>query len=209
VWNRQSALLQEVKNVLSITYPDTDMRGDGQVIIVRFESYDVEVIPAFPLDNGQYWICDTHNGGSYKKTDPWSEVRHIDDIDKVNNGNLRPIIRMLKAWQEHCSVPLKSFLLELLAAEFLPRSPWRLNDFFYFDWIIRDFFAYLYHQANTFITVPGTQERIYLGNEWQSRTLTAYNHADKACQYEKINLVDAAGEEWQKIFGQQIPRTLK
>lgn len=207
-WNRQSALLQEVKDALSLTYPNTDMHGDGQVILVHFESYNVEVIPAFPLDNGQYWICDTHNGGSYKQTDPWSEVRHIDAIDKITNGNLRPLIHMLKAWQENCCIPLKSFMLELLAADFLQKSPWRLNDFFYFDWITRDFFAYLYHQVNTFVTVPGTQERIYLGNEWQSRTLMAYNRAEKACQYEKLNLVEAAGEEWQKIFGQQIPRML-
>jgi hypothetical protein len=31
LWNRQSALLQEVKEVLTDTYPDTDMSGDGQV----------------------------------------------------------------------------------------------------------------------------------------------------------------------------------
>lgn len=33
-WNRQSALLQEVKEVLGESYPDTDMRGDGQVVVV-------------------------------------------------------------------------------------------------------------------------------------------------------------------------------
>lgn len=208
VGNRQSALLQEVKTVLAATYPDTDMRGDGQVILVRFGSYNVEVVPAFLLQNGRYCICDTHNRGSYKQTDPWAELHHIDATDQANNRNLRPLIRMLKAWQRNCSVPLKSFQLELLAADFLPASPWRLNDFFYFDWITRDFFAYLYHRANTFITVPGTLERIYLGNEWQSRALTAYNRAEKACEYEKLNLVEAAGEEWQKIFGQQIPWTV-
>lgn len=206
--NPQSSLLQEVKTVLAATYPDTDMRGDGQVILVRFETYNVEVVPAFLLESGRYWICDTHNGGSYKQTDPWAEVRHIDSTDQTNNRNLRPLIRMLKAWQRNCSVPLKSFQIELLAADFLPASPWHLHDFFYFDWITRDFFAYLYHRANTFITVPGTFERIYLGNEWQSRALTAYDRAVKACDYEKINLVEAAGEEWQKIFGQQIPRTV-
>lgn len=62
--NRQSALLQEVKDVLKDTYPDTDMRGDGQVVIVGFNSFDVEVAPAFLLTNGRYWICDTHAGGS-------------------------------------------------------------------------------------------------------------------------------------------------
>lgn len=208
VWNRQSALLQEVKDLLADTYPDTDMRGDGQVIIVHFESYNLEVVPAFQLKNGQYWICNTHDGGSYKQTDPWAEVRYIEAVDQANNRNLRPLIRMMKGWQANCSVPIKSFQLELLAADFLGKSPWRLNSFFYFDWITRDFFAYLYHRANTVITVPGTLEPILLGNEWQSRTETAYYRAEKACRYEKDNLVEAAGEEWQKIFGQQIPRAV-
>jgi hypothetical protein len=208
VGNRQSALLQEVKAVLAGTYPDTDMRGDGQVIVVQFDTYCVEVLPAFLLQNRRYWICNTHNGGSYKTTDPSAEVDFVDAVDKTNNHNLRPLIRMLKAWQATCLVPIKSFQLELLAADFIGNSPWRLNDFFYFDWITRDFFAYLYHQANSSVVVPGTNEMIYLGNDWQSRAETAYYRAEKACRYEKINFVQAAGEEWQKIFGQQIPRTV-
>ena len=115
---------------------------------------------------------------------------------------------MIKAWQAYCSVPIKSFQLELLAADFIRNSPWRLRDFFWFDWITRDFFAYLYHRANTFISVPGTLETIYLGNDWQSRVESAYRRAVRACDHDQYNRVDAAGEEWQKIFGSQIPRTI-
>ena len=208
VWNQQSALLQEVKDILATTYPDTDMRGDGQVVLVRFGSYSVEVVPAFSLVDRRYWICDTHNGGSYKTTDPWAEVAHIDAADKATNSNLRPLIRMLKVWQVECSVPIKSFQLELVAVDFLQQSPWRHYDFFWFDWIVRDFFAYLYHRVNTDVTVPGTLELIPLGADWQSRTQSAYNRAVKACYYEQHNVVSAAGDEWQKIFGSQIPETV-
>lgn len=207
LWNRQSALLQEVKGVLAETYPDTDMRGDGQVVVVSFDSYNVEVVPAFGPANGRYWICDTNNGGFYKEADPWAELNHINTVDQANNGNLRPLIGMLKAWQEYCSVPIKSFQLELLAADFISRSPWRLYDYFWFDWICRDFLAYLYHRANRSVVVPGTLETIYLGNAWQSRAESAYWRAVKACEHEQHNRVEAAGEEWQKIFGSQIPRT--
>jgi hypothetical protein len=81
VGNRQSALLQEVKNVLSITYPNTDMSGDGQVVLVRFGSYAVEVVTAFHLTNGNYWVCDTNNGGSYKETNPPAEAAYIERVD--------------------------------------------------------------------------------------------------------------------------------
>jgi hypothetical protein len=205
--NKQSALLQEVKNCLSATYPNTAMSGDGQVVVVNFGSYSVEVVPAFELTtSGRYWICHTHNGGSYKETAPWAEVVFVDQADKDNAGNLRPLIRMLKTWQASCSVPIKSFHLEIVAAEFIAQSPWSQQTMFYFDWIIRDFFAFLYNKANSIIVVPGTQECMCLGDVWQSRALNAYQRAVKACEYEAENRVILAGEEWQKIFGTEIPR---
>jgi hypothetical protein len=111
------------------------MRGDGQVVLVRFASYSVEVVPAFLLTNGRYRICNTHDGGSYIETDPVAEVNYIETVDRANNRNLRPLIRMLKIWQQNCSVLISSFQLELVAADFLRQSPWRNRDFFWFDWI--------------------------------------------------------------------------
>jgi hypothetical protein len=67
--NKQSQLLQEVKNVLSLAYPNTAIRGDGPVVIVPFSAYNVEVIPAFALNGGGHWVCMTDNGGRYKKAD--------------------------------------------------------------------------------------------------------------------------------------------
>jgi hypothetical protein len=207
LWNRQSGLLQEVKEQLAVTYPKTDISGDGQVVMVRFDSYCVEVVPAFTA-NGRYWICDTHNGGSYKETAPWAEVNHIDGADRANSGNLRPLIRMLKAWKAWCKVPIKSFHLELLAADFLSQSPWRLKDYFWFDWLTRDFFGFLCGRGNGHVVVPGTNEVMALGNEWFSRAVSAHQRATKACDYERDNWAAAAGDEWQKIFGLDIPLTV-
>ena len=204
-WNRQSALLQEVKDVLAATYSSTDMRGDGQVVVVNFESYAVEIVPAFLLTNGRYWICDTHDGGTYRTTDPFAERGRIEAVDAANNRNLRHLVRMLKAWQDNCSVPIASFALELVAAEFLAQSAWRLKGFFYFDWLVRDFFVYLYAKAGQTIVLPGTGEVIPLGDEWKSRVVTGYRRATEACDCERDNYIYLAGEEWQKIFGQQVP----
>lgn len=208
-WNRQAALLQEVKANLARTYWNTDISGDGQVVLVNFGSYNVEVVPAFELTApGRYWICDTNNGGSYKETAPWDEVSSLEVADSANARNVRPLVRMLKAWQANCAVPIKSFHLELLAAEFIAQSPWRLYDWFYFDWIVRDFFAFLYHRANGFVLVPGTREVMILGDEWQSKAASAYRRGAKACEYEYQNRVTDAGDEWQKIFGADVPRSV-
>src|SRR5262249_50393220 len=190
--NKQSALLQEVKGVVGETYADKDMRGDGQIVLVNFGRYNVEVVPAFPLNNGGYWICDTNNGGRYKETHPSVEANNIEAVDQATNRNLRPLIRVLKAWQGYCSVPIKSFQLELVAAEFLAQCPWRIYDYFWFDWITRDFFAYLYWKANKWISVPGTSESIYLGDDWKSRAESAYWRGVKTCEYERDNYLALA-----------------
>ena len=206
--NKQSALLQEVRRVLQATYPNTNLRGDGQVVVVGFNRMSVEVVPAFVLQNGQYWICDTHDGGRYKTADPNAEINHISTINSNYSGNLRPLIMMMKAWQAQCDVPLKSFCIELVAADFLQQCPWGKNSYYWYDWIMRDFFAYLYGKATQHVFIPGTYEIIWLGDAWQSRTETAYNRAVKACDYEMKDWINLAGEQWQKIFGTQIPQSV-
>ena len=134
--NKQSVLLQDVRRVLQSTYPNTDLRGDGQVVVVDFNRMSVEVVPAFGLNDGKYYICDTHNGGRYKSADPKAELAHITAINESCSGNLRPLIMMMKAWQSYCNAPLKSFCVELVAAEFLQQCPWRKRTYFWYDWIM-------------------------------------------------------------------------
>lgn len=208
VGNKQSALLQEVKNVLQATYSTTDMSGDGQVVIVRFNSINVEVVPAFRLNDGQYWICNTNDGGSYKTTDPKAEEAHISNVHAIHNNNLRPLVKMAKAWQSYCNVPLKSFYLELLMAEFLAQSEWRNYGFYFYDWLLRDFFGYLKTKENGLLFAPGTYEVLFLGDAWKSRCDSAYDRAVNACDYERDDYVALAGTEWQKIFGTQVPMTV-
>lgn len=203
--NKQSALLQEVKNVLLNTYSTSDMSGDGQVVLVRFNTINVEIVPAFLLTSGRYYIPNTHDGGSYKETDPNAELSAIQAADKANNYNVRPIVRMMKAWQSNCSVSIKSFHLELLVTEFLSQSPWRLNSEFYYDWLSRDFFTFLLTKVDGVVYAPGTYEVMFLGNEWKSKCESAQTRAIKACDFEYLDKVPEAGEEWRKIFGDQIP----
>ena len=193
--------------MLQKAYSSTDIKGDGQVVVVPFASYAVEVAPAFLLESGQYWICDTNNGGRYKVADPKAEIKSVKDSNESTKGNTRDLIRMAKRWQEHCNVPLKSFLIELLAIEFLATWPYRGNTAVYYDWMIRDFFAFLKSKYSwSTVTVPGTYESITLGDaDWKSRAQTAYDRAVKATQHEKDNEPYSAGSEWQKIFGTDMP----
>lgn len=79
--NKQSQLLQEIKGVLLKSFSSTDIRGDGPVVVVPFATYNVELIPAFFLQSGAYWVCMTDNGGRYKTADYKAE------IDSVSSSN--------------------------------------------------------------------------------------------------------------------------
>lgn len=206
--NKQSQLLQEVKAVLQKTYPSTVMKGDGQVVSVPFTSYAVEVVPAFLRTGGQYYICDTNNGGRYKTTDPNAEIAKVKSSNDTTSGNTRDLIRMLKCWQTYCNVQLRSFLIELLVIEFLDTWENRGKTTVYYDWMVRDFFNFLKGKSSwNSVTVPGTYETIYLGDsDWKSKAESAHTRAAKACDYEQSDSTGYyAGVEWQKIFGTDIP----
>src|SRR3546814_907371 len=181
------------------------MRGDGQIVVVRFNAMSVEVAPVFALDSGRFYFCNSHDGGRYDIADPAAEKDFIAEVHTNNNNNLRTMIKMAKAWQEHCNVPLKSFQIELLMAEFLQQSFWRQEGYFYYDFLLRDFFRYLLGRSNGYVFAPGTSKLIALGDAWYSRCESARDRAIKACEYEYSDYVISAGEEWQKIFGNQIP----
>jgi hypothetical protein len=202
--NKQSQLLQEVKNVLSRWYSSTTMRADGQVVMVGFTTYAVEVVPAFVLTTGQYWICDTNGGGRYKTTDPRAEIANVSNSNAKTKNNTRDLIRMMKAWQSYCSVPIKSFWFELLAIDFLSTWQYSGNSATYYDWMTRDFFRYLIGRAFSTVYAPGTWEAMSIGDAWKSRAETAYSRAVKACEYES-GYPYLAGAEWQRIFGTDIP----
>jgi hypothetical protein len=203
--NKQSQLLQEVKSVLTATYSSTKMRGDGQVVVVPFASQPVEVLPAFKLQNGQYWMCNTHDGGKYKTIDPDAEIKAVADSDSASSGNTRHLARMLKKWQEYCSVALKSFVLELLAIEFISTWEHRGKSTVYYDWMVRDFFKFLIGKAGSYVTVPGSYEIIWLGTDWKTKAESAHGRAVKACSYEAENKEFDAYWEWKNIFGDDVP----
>lgn len=76
-YNSQSALLQDVKEALKKVYPLTDIKADGQIVLVPFSTYKVEVLPAFSYYGDVYRYPDTNNGGKWRNTAPKSEKNNI------------------------------------------------------------------------------------------------------------------------------------
>ncbi|HKT20956.1 MAG TPA: hypothetical protein VJR47_23105 [Stellaceae bacterium] len=206
VGNRQSQLLSEVKDALLSIYPNTKLRQDGQVVIVPFDKMPIEISIGFRCSNNSIMVCNTNNGGSYITSTAEAEVADINAWDVLFKGNVRALIRMMKTWQREKNVALKSFVLERLAVEFMKEWSYHNNDVFYYDWMVRDFFAYLLRRGGGLVVMPVTGEIVPLGDDWMSPATTAYRYAMQACEYERDSYESLAGEEWQKIFGSAVPQ---
>jgi hypothetical protein len=213
--NKQSDILQEVKTALQRRYPNTAIWSDGPAIILDFTTYKIEVIPAFLEGTSPKFIhdpefkvlvCDTNDGGRYKLTAPAAEHDRVIKNNAIWNGDLVALIRMAKMWKKYCNVPIKSFLFEQMGIAFLSQWSSAGKGAGWYDWMMRDFFSFMVSRQNGYAVLPISQETVSYGNAWVSRAQTAARVAAKACDYERESLNFLAGEEWQKIFGTNIPK---
>lgn len=87
--NGQSRLLQSVKSAIEDTYPNSDIRADGQIVKINFnDGILFEILPAFKNENGTYIYGDSNKGGKWKSTNPKAEQVAISDKNKLSNGLL-------------------------------------------------------------------------------------------------------------------------
>lgn len=92
--NGPSRLLQAVKNSILDSYPRTDIRADGQVVVVQFsDGMKFEVLPAFQDLNywgewkGTYIYPDTHMGGNWLTTNPIAEQEAMKRKNSIDESN--------------------------------------------------------------------------------------------------------------------------
>lgn len=204
--NGQSALLQEIRGLLLARYPSTKVKGDGPVVVVPFTSgHTVEVLPAYYADDRDtYWIPNTREGGSWMPSNYSAEFNYLDDSDRATNGQTRRLIKMMKVWQQHCNVPVKSLCIELRAINFLSTWEHRGKASMWDDWMVRDYLAELIRYANGSCKIPGISEKCEYGDAWVSKAKTALRNAEEACNYEGNDGDEAvAVYMWTKIFGDQ------
>lgn len=201
-WNKQNYLLQEVKGVLLDSNPNTDVRGSGPVVIVPFDTYKVEVVPSFVCDrNGLLINAHTKDGGSWKTSNPFSELADLNKVDTESAGMLRDLCKMLKAWKDYCNVEIRSVCLEIVAIVFIRDWAHKGKGQLYYDFMVRDFFAFLLQYVDGRGKPAGIDEWIPLGDCWESKAQCAYDRASKAWVHEQHEAAFSAVDEWQKIFG--------
>jgi hypothetical protein len=114
----QHSLLEKVKTSLRKTYTRTpNIRPDGQAVTVVFDDFKVDVVPGFYRQGGGYLIPDS-GLGRWIETDPKRHVELWSASNKAHNGDLVPLLKMVKGWNKSRNL-LQSFHLEVLARSVL------------------------------------------------------------------------------------------
>ena len=201
--NNQSKLLQDIRVILKDKFTTTErIRAFGKVIEITFKdgTHNVELLPAWKQSDGKFIIPNSENGGSW---DVWDPIKEFENIDNSSKGTkkTRSLIRMVKRWLDYCSVPMKSFIVELLVVEYLNT---RTGDENYSD-LIKDFFDFLLIKRNCSIYSPASSSFINLGEQWFTKAESAVSRAKKANDFESKEDLDNSSREWKKIFGDMFP----
>lgn len=205
--NGQSALLQEVKNVIAKTYPSTYLKADGQIISVPFsDSITFEVLPAFLNRDGSYTFANSNDGGSWKITDPKAEIQAITERDKECNHNLKRLCRMARAWRLANAVGISGILIDILAYRFIANWEYNYMSYFYYDEMTRDFMKYVSElPSQDKWKVMGSDRYIYCSGNFRRKAKEAYDWAVEAIEYYK-KYPSSANNKWREIYGSKFPK---
>lgn len=203
--NGPSQLLQAVRNSLLTRYPNTTIKGDGQVVCIEFGKFRVEVLPAFwDAAADGYRFGDTHNGGTWKICKPIQEIDAVNQRNKETNRNLKHVCKMIRAWKNFNGVNISGMLIDTLVYNFFGQTDeYDAVSYGSYDQLFVSLFSYtgnLEHQE--FWLAPGSGQRVNNKGKFQSKAKKAAVKCQEA--------LDAGTEKkkakiWRDVFGRSFP----
>lgn len=121
-FQRDSAgFLTWIRNLLNDEYKSTRVSTRGiSVRIFLGEDIEVDLVPGFVRDGGGYLI--PNGSGLWRETNP---PFHHDLVERENvrlGSRLKPLIRLMKAWNNTNDHPLRSFHVEMMVVATWRRS---------------------------------------------------------------------------------------
>lgn len=203
---KQSSLLQEIKNVLKARYPNTDISGDGQVVVIKFNKYTVELVPGFKQSDDRFKYPDTNNGGSWKYTDPLPEISESKKTAEDTDNNFKYIANMLRAWKNKQGFKFGGLLIDTITYKFLnEKTDYRNIGFDSYLDMTKALFEYIkgLDKDQSYWYALGSNQQVY--NCDNGKFITK---AEKA--YKKIKDLTANSSDVNKklrqVFGTQFPK---
>lgn len=162
--NGQSALLQEIKNVIAERFTRTEIKGDGQVVDIFFDAYTVELVPAFRQSDNSFKYPDSNDGGSWKITDPIPEQAACKRQNEDTVGTFVNTANILRAWKNNRGFNLGGLLIDTLAYNFFEEHD-NLKAVSFEDYyeLCKSVFLYISNQdpKQAYWLAPGSNQHVY------------------------------------------------
>lgn len=202
-----TSLLDRLRTILKRTYPSTpQISRNGQAVTISFTDFKVDVVPSFNRKGGGYLIPDSVNK-NWISTDPKVHQQNLTASNKWHDGNLIPVIKMLKGWNRCLNNPFYGYYLELMVKNILTNIT--ITDYpsaarYVFD-KGREKIKYTISDPASFSDQVKGFNNIRNKKEAVSRLETAYNRAIKAENYEYNMQTNLAFDEWKKIYPRYFP----
>lgn len=204
--DRQSYLLQVVKTEIKKAYKNTDVRGDGQVVVVKFKNQEIEVVPVFCNEDGTFKYPDTHDGGSWKVCNPRAEMASFRELNDDRKGHLRRLSKMIRAWKARHEVEISGFLIDTLSYKFFSNlEEYDDKSFKSYDQLTLDFFTFLVNEGDReFYYAPGSRSRVTVKKSFNKVAKLTKEYCEEALSATSENSRNIA---WKKIFGRPFPNS--
>jgi hypothetical protein len=202
-----ATVLDRVRRILLETYPTTPrISRNGQAVTITFTDFAVDVVPAFNRSGGGFLIP-SMTERRWIATDPKQHEVFMSNANRSHDGDLVPLVKMIKAWNRQIGDAFRSFYLELLVERALRDV--RIDSFssgcrFVFD-KGRELVKYtMSDPAGLDSNVQGLAGANSVA-EAVNRFETAYNRAVRVEAYANQGRVADAVSEWRKAFGNYFP----
>jgi hypothetical protein len=204
----QAGLLDLVKRTLKKTYTRTpDISRNGHAVSIRFEDFVVDVVPGFSRKGSGYLIPSTVTK-TWLSTDPKKHVEIMSAHNQAHDGDLVPLIKMVKGWNATIDKYFRSFHLEALAIQIL--NGVTISDFpsgvrYYFDkgrTVIKEKNLDPAGYGDDLGKYIDTQQKV---QEAVAKFELAYDRAIKAEDYARRDYVQNAVDMWRRVFGDYFP----
>lgn len=186
-------------------FSGSQVQVDKNAVVVTKDGKSVDVVLGFknPGRRG-YLIPDTHNGGNWIETDPRLNKRILQIADKQNFGQVTPLIRLAKDWNERNGAKLTSYQVEAIVLTHFKNRPAKPDSLLHSS--VDEFFYLLPEYISNPIEDPVTRKEIEIRlNEQEKeqvidKAIISRRYVEEARYMRGLGMNDSSLDLYKKVI---------